>query len=1057
MNLDLLSLNGALCTYQNPECISINRLPMRATLYPFTDAAQAREGSREASPWFRLLDGKWSFRYCQKPGEVTEADTAAGTDRSDWDKVEVPGNWTMQGYGYPHYTNVQMPFKNEPPTVPEENPTGVYATRFEVPADWKGRRVVLHFGGAESVLYVYVNGKPVGMGKDSRLPSEFDVTPYVTVGKANELVAVVVKWSDATFIEDQDQWWMGGLHREVYLYATAPVHIADVFARAGLENNYRDGRLNLTAWIGFPGQPEEGWKARVELFDPKGKAVGKAVEAEFPVANLGGYGRLQANFSVAVKNVAAWSAELPRLYRVVVSLLDPKGRVVEITSTRTGFRSVEVRDRQLLVNGQAVLIKGVNRHDHHDTKGKALDYETLLLDAVTMKRLNVNAVRTCHYPNDPRWLDLCDEMGFYVIDETNLESHAFYNQICSDKRYASAFLDRGLRMVVRDKNHPAVIIWSLGNESGYGENHDAMAGWIRRYDPSRPLHHEGGVSPQLPADMMPKKAYDCGYNVTDIVCPMYPSIDGIIKWATDKKHPDRRRPLIMCEYSHAMGNSNGSLADYWDAFEKYPGLQGGFIWEWLDHGIKQKTASGEEYWAYGGDFGDTPNDLNFVCDGLVWPDRKPHPGVFEFAWLARPVKALGFDAKKGTLRIFNTRYFATLADLRGAWELKINGAVAARGKLPALKTAPRKEEALRLPLRLDKIELPAGAEAFLHVRFTTAAETAWSEAGYTVGWDQIALPAAAFKKAARQSAPKAGKFAPLQITEAKGTKGRTVIGNEVLQLEVAGGKIESLSVKGKTVLSSGPELQIWRGPTDNDGIKGYTHEAYRTLYKWRELGLDKATLSAVPAKVKANRDGSVTLTLEHTVSCAGAKPAAVLRHVYTISPDGSIAVANTFTVSKVCNDLPRLGVTMTLPAGFEALQWFGRGPLENYVDRNRSSLVDLYESTVSGQYVPYVMPQEHGNHTDVRWVAVSNGEAGVRVEAQKPKGPLEFSASHFTAQDLYAAFHTYDLKPRPETFLNLDLQQRGLGTQTCGPDTLPQYKIKPGRHQWTYRLTPWAK
>ncbi|XHR27510.1 MAG: glycoside hydrolase family 2 TIM barrel-domain containing protein [Chthoniobacteraceae bacterium] len=1046
MSRNLLFPTDSLQTFVAPECLSIDRLPMRATIYPFPSAAEARTGGREDSPWFRLLNGKWRFRMAAKPCEVVPEDTAAGADRSKWDQVEVPGNWTLQGYGHPHYTNVQMPFTYEPPTVPDENPTGIYATTFEVPAAWEGRRVVIHFGGAESVLYVYVNGEAVGMGKDSRLPSEFDITPYVAFGVANEVTAIVVKWSDATFVEDQDQWWMGGLHREVYLYSTAPTYLADVFARAGLENDFRDGTLHLSAKIDFAAQPEEGWKARLELFDPRGKAVlRKPLEAPVPIVP-GDFRRLQADFHTTVKNVAAWSAETPHLYRAVVTLLNPKGKAIEAVATRVGFRSVEVRDRQLLVNGKRVFIKGVNRHDHHDTKGKALDYETLLLDAVTMKQLNVNAVRTCHYPNDARWLDLCDELGFYVIDETNLESHAFYNHLCNDQRYAGAFLDRVVRMVERDKNHPSVILWSLGNESGYGPNHDAMAGWVRGFDPSRPLHYEGAISANLPGHLRPGKMFDYGYRATDIVCPMYSSIADIIQWATDKDHPDRTRPLILCEYSHAMGNSNGSLADYWDAFEKYPGLQGGFIWEWIEHGLKQTTPDGEEYWAYGGDFGDTPNDLNFVCDGLLWPNRKPHPGAYEFAYLARPAKALGFDPKTSKLRIANARDFAPLSDLRGGWELKINGALAAKGKLPALKAGPREEQVLKLPLQLAKVELPADAEAFLNIRFEQAHETPWASEGYTVGWDQLALPASAFKKAPRRAGGRKPAAEPLTVTKATG---KVIIENAAVRVVVANGKIEALSFGGKSVLTAGPELQIWRGPTDNDGVKGW-QDAWRALGKWRTQGLDQAVLSAAPAKIKARRDGTVELTLEHAISCAAAKRAVVLLHVYTISPEGSIAVANRFTVGKAVDNLPRLGVVMRLPESFEKLAWFGRGPLENYSDRHRSTLVDLYESTVADQYVPYTMPQEHGNHTGVRWLALADGEgSGLRVEAA---GPLEFSASHFTAQDLYAAYHTYDLKARPETILNLDLRQRGLGTQSCGPDTLPQYQIRAGRHEWRYTL-----
>ena len=1045
---ELLHL-GARKSWVAPECISLNRLPMRATAYPFPTARDARRLDRARSPWFRLLDGQWSFRMADRLEDVKAADVAADTDRTAWDQVAVPGNWTLQGYGAPHYTNVRMPFDNPPPTVPEANPTGIYARTFGVPAEWQGRRVVVHFGGAESVLYVYCNGHAVGLSKDTRLPSEFDLTPFVTFGGANELVAVVVKWSDASFVEDQDQWWMGGLHREVYLYATGPVYLADVFARGGLDAGYVNGQLSLAVKVGFPGQPEEGWTVEAQLLDPAGKAVSaQALTAPVPVGAHDAPRRGQVGFEQTVRRVQAWSAETPHLYTVTVALRDRAGRVVEATAVRVGFRTAEVRDRQLLVNGRPVLIKGVNRHDHHDTKGKALDRETLRLDAVTMKRFNFNAVRTSHYPNDPHWLDLCDELGLYVIDEANLECHAYYHQLGDDARYASAFLERAVRMVERDKNHPAVILWSLGNETAPGPGYGAMAGWIRDCDPTRPLHYEPAVRPYVPPGQPGRKPYDWGYRVTDIVCPMYPSIDTIVGWATDKSHPDQTRPLIMCEYSHAMGNSNGSLADYWDAFETYPGLQGGFIWEWIDHGIKQRTADGQEYWAYGGDFGDEPNDLNFVCDGLVWPDRTPHPGLFEFQHLAQPAKALEYNARTGTVEIRNRRDFATLADVTAQWELKVGGQSVAKGKLPPLRTAPQAAD--RVPLRLPAYTAAPGEEAFLNFRFTAAAATTWCPAGHVLGWDQLALPVKTAKAAG--AAGRSPTLPPLRLER---TDAGFTVESEHLRLTAAAvtGRIDSLRWHGRDLLTGGPLLQIWRGPTDNDGIKGLP-EKWHTVGKWRARGYDCLEVRPASARAMRGADGTVTLAFEHVGACAAGERA--LRHQarYVVSPDGTIRVANTFTVDKAAADLPRLGVVCVLPAALEKLNWYGRGPFENYLDRQRAALVDLYHSTVTAQYVPYIVPQEHGNHTDVRWLALEDSDGyGLRVEA---RGPLEFSASHYTAHDLYAAAHTYDLKPRAEVILNLDYRQRGLGTGSCGPETLERYRIKTGRHAWEYVLRPFG-
>ena len=1050
--LPLLTDGGAK-TWMTPECISINRLPMRATLYPFPTAGEARKAAREDSPWFQLLDGQWEFRMAARPEAVTAEDVAWDTDRREWDTVAVPGNWTLQGYGHPHYTNSQMPFPDEPPFVPDENPTGIYSTRVHIPAAWAGRRVVIHFGGTESVLYLYVNGQPVGMSKDTRLPSEFDLSPFISYGAENVVVAIVVKWSDASFVEDQDQWWMAGLHREVYLYCTdAHVWIEDVFAEGKLENDYADGRLLVTAKVGFAREPEEGWRMEVRLFDPQGKRVlRQPALAPIPFGSTGAWPRGQADIDLPIPRPQVWSAELPRLYRLVVSLLDPQGRVVEACAVRIGFRSVEVRDRQLLVNGRPVFIQGVNRHDHHDTKGKALDRETLRLDAVTMKRFNVNAVRCSHYPNDPYWLDLCDELGLYVIDEANVESHGFYNQICRDRRYASAFLERAIRMVERDKNHPSVILWSLGNEAGYGPNHDAMTAWIRAYDPSRPLHYETAIRMlQSPTLKSPARKFDAGYFATDIVCPMYASIADIVAWAKDKKHPYQRRPLILCEYSHAMGNSNGSLADYWDAFEKYPGLQGGFIWEWIDHGLKQRTADGREYWAYGGDFGDTPNDANFVCDGLVWPDRTPHPALYEFKHLAQPVRLGRYHAKTQTLEVCNRQDFDTLAWVKGEWELKAECRVLASGKLPALDAGPRQKQILPLHLPDWRRAGSVGSEVFLHVRFRAARRSAWSEADHEVGSGQVFL--GKIRPRSRHRTPGASATEPLTVKETAG--GSATISNAAVSLEVSlrDGQLTSLRwADGEEIMVNGPRLQVWRSATDNDGIR-LMDKPNRPLGRWLAQGLDALALRTVSAKLKRRRaDGSVTFSVEQVAACTASPRAVRHRCDYTLWPDGSLQAENVFDVDRAVADLPRLGVGWVLRAGLENLRWFGRGPYENYLDRNRASLVDVHADTVTGQYVPYILPQEHGNHTDVRWLSLGDGtRAGLRVRAGDGSGTLEFSVSHFTAADLFAARHTCDLKPRPEVFLNLDCRQRGLGTASCGPDTLERYRIGAGRYRFDY-------
>lgn len=998
----------------SPECISLNRLPMRATLYPFPTARDAASLDREKSPWYQSLNGPWQFRMAERPEKVVPADVAVETDRSGWDHLEVPGNWTMQGYGKPHYTNVQMPFPDDPPFVPDDNPTGIYTREFTIPREWKGRRVVLHFGGAESVLYVYVNGREVGMSKDTRLPSEFDITDFVQAGRKNRVTAVVVKWSDATFVEDQDQWWMGGLHREVYLYSTAAIYLRDVFAVGGLENDYKDGKLDLFVRVGFPRESEAGWQVEWELLDPKGKSVFRQPkQAEVPCKGKYCWPFQETVFEAKIPRVAAWSAEIPNLYKLVIKLKNPAGKVVEASALRMGFRSIEIQERNLLVNGRRIFIQGVNRHDHHDTKGKALDRATMKLDAVTMKQFNVNAVRTSHYPNDPHWLDLCDEIGLYVIDEANVESHAFYHPIANSPRYASVFLERAIRMVERDKNHVSVIFWSLGNESGYGPNHDAMAGWIRHYDPTRPLHYEGAFR-GLKRLMKPgyPDSFSEGIPATDVVCPMYPSVDRIIKWAQDEKNPERRRPLIPCEYAHAMGNACGSLSDYWDAFEKYPGLQGGFIWEWIDHGILQ-TKDGEKYWAYGGDFGDVPNDANFVCDGLVWPDRKPHPPIFEFQHLAQPVRV---KMAKGGLVFTNRQDFRSLNWLRGEWELLVDGAAVARGRVPVLHIPAR--ETKTVSLALPKRKFP-GSQASVLFKFFAAEAQPWCREGHLVGWEQVDLPRTMLEKPEPSTARPKGEL--------------------ICEIDEKGAGLRQLIWKGRPLLAAPPVLNVWRAPIDNDGLKLWTGQDTKSLSKWRKLGLDKVVTRM--EEVSRKKDGWV-----FSFASSGRRKWSDFRWTLAVQPveTNAVRLVADFELGAGIVAIPRLGLLFTLAPGFENLRWFGRGPWENYPDRKRSAWVAVHESTVTEQYVPYVMPQEHGLKSDCRWVELTAGRTALKVSSPKV---FDFSASHLDAAMLTAATHTTDVRPSPETFLSVDAIHSGLGNRACGPEVLPQYQINGKKYR----------
>ncbi len=736
----------------------------------------------------------------------------------------------------------------------------------------------------------------------------------------------------------------------------------------------------------------------------------------------------------AVPRPQLWSAETPYLYTLVVTLKTPGGE--ESTRCTVGFRKIEIRDRQLLVNGERVMIKGVNLHDHHDTAGKAVHRETMEADVRLMKQFNVNAVRTSHYPKDPYYYELCDRYGIYVVDEANIEAHAFYREMCRDPRYTNAFVERVAAMVERDKNHPCVIFWSLGNESGYGPNHDAAAGYVRATDPSRPLHYEGAIAPG------DGSSWAEGHRATDVVCPMYPPIEDIVTWA---KTTDDWRPMILCEYSHAMGNSNGSLADYWAAFETYPGLQGGYIWEWLDHGIKQIGPDGRSYWAYGGDFGDEPNDANFITDGIVWPNRTPHPALFEFKHLVQPVRVEPVDLAAGRVRIVNKHDFIGLDWLRGEWELTVDGERVQWGELPPLDVPPG--GALEATLDLKGASAAGPGERFLNFRFYQVDETRWAPADFEVAWQQIPLPSVARDLSGLRNLT----GLPVVATEDE-TSITLKAGGVRAIFDKATGALAEFGAKTNLIVA-GPRLNVWRAATDNDGIKlmldGAEWQAYKPLVQWLALGLDRVAHTLESIRLVAS-DGLSVVEIVHRASGRGRGDD--FRHTqrYTLLPSGELAVENTVAIGDGITDLPRVGVSLTLAPGLEALDWFGRGPWENYADRKASAMVGLYRSIVADQYVPYIMPQEHGHKTDVRWLALTDVRGqGVRVAGEPT---LEFSASHFTDDDLYRARHTCDLKPRPEVILNLDAAQRGLGTGSCGPDTLPQYCLLAPEYRFAYRL-----
>ncbi|MEM7798429.1 MAG: glycoside hydrolase family 2 TIM barrel-domain containing protein [Chloroflexota bacterium] len=1038
--------------WENPELFGINKLPGHVRNISFDTLKEARSGDWQASNWCQMLNGTWQFALYPNPDAVPADFFAADYDISGWSDIQVPGNWTTQGFDKPIYTNVKMPIPNTPPFVPKEDkPTGLYRRSFMMPDDWHERQVVICFGGVESAFYLWINGEAVGYSQESRLPAEFDISPYLRSGE-NTITAMVIRWSDASWLEDQDHWWMTGLYRDVYLYAKPVASIFDFYARTELDRDLKDATLHVNARITkIDDRKLDGYVLQMDLYDANGQPVFDTVSKSFlEHDNI----LTQCNLKGAVKAPLKWSAEHPHLYTLVISLYTKEKAFIEALSHKIGFRRVEIVGRELLINGQPVLMKGVNRHEHDPEHGKTISEESMLQDIFLLKQFNLNAVRTAHYPNCQRWYELCDEYGIYLIDEANIETHAVYDRLCHDPHWASAFLDRMMRLVQRDKNHASVIQWSLGNESGYGPHHDAMAHWVRGSDPSRPIHYEGAITRLGSSHTKPSNdgtaddPWYTGHLATDIVCPMYPSVQDIIDFA---RSPQADRPLIMCEYAHAMGNSSGNLREYWEAIRAYHGLQGGFVWDWVDQGLTKVDEKGTSYWAYGGDFGDSINDVNFCINGMIFPDRTVHPAMYEYKYLLQPIWVTALDLNGGRFEIYNENYFSDLSGYTGRFEIMVDGEIVESEPLELPEVGPLERK--KLSVRFKRPDLPPGGEAFINFRFYLKEETPWAEAGHEVAWEQFQLPISAPLPAP----PNLSRMPALTLHSDDGTI--SVAGNGFeLSFDQAAGQLSSWTVNGAELLHSGPQLNVWRAPTDNDGFKtpGVDWRIDKDLYQWKALGLDQLSHTAEGVSVEQVSPQEVRVTIQTVVGSEKKPDAFEHQHVYTIRGDGSLHLENRLSIAKdvKVENLPRIGLSMRMTAGHERFKWLGRGPFENYRDRNAAAVIGRYESTVDEQYVPYIMPQAFGNKTDVRQLSLSAEDgSGLAIEAVGGT-TMEASVSHYSEDDLYQAYHTNELTRLDEIIVNLDHTHAALGGASCGPKALEKYYIRPGNYSFGFVFKP---
>jgi beta-galactosidase len=1004
--------------WENPSLPHVGTVAPHASFIPFPNAAAALKGDPKGSPRYLSLNGPWKFHWSARPADRPLDFWKPAADVSGWAEIPVPSDWMFQGYDYPIYVNTSYEFARnpKPPFVPHDrNPVGSYRRTFTLPTDWAGMNVYLHFGAVKSFFYLWVNGEKVGLSKDSKTPAEFDITRFLKPGE-NVVAAEVYRWSDGSYLECQDFFRLAGIERDVYLYAAPKIRIRDYEVRAGLDGTYRNGTLEVTVELGTAGTPPPGRPVvSLTLYDPAGKTV---------KAGTMTVERTTARFETSLPAVRPWSAETPDLYRLVLELKDTQGKPLEALTSRIGFRTSEIKDGHLLVNGAAVLLKGVNRHEHDPSTGHVISEESMRKDIELMKRSNINAVRTCHYPDDPRWYELCDEYGLYLIDEANIESHGMGygpKSLAKDPGWGPAHLDRVARMVERDKNHPSVIIWSLGNEAGDGVNFEEAYRWLKQRDPSRPVQYER-------AELRPH---------TDIYCPMYASIEEMLKYVSTKQ----ARPLIQCEYAHSMGNSTGNLQDYWDAIESHDQLQGAFIWDWVDQGYAAKTAKGEPYWKFGGDFGppDVPSDQNFCCNGLVAPDRTPHPALNEVKKVYQYVKFVPSNLPAGVIELRNRYGFTPLDRFDLVWELTADGRIMTAGKVEQPAVAPGAAKVFRLGL--PKFEAQPGVEYFLNVSLTSRADWAGVPKGHVVAAEQLPFPAGG------TAAPSPERPLPALAVD-DGPRFVRVSGADLaVRFDKATGALDSYVVGGRELVASGIEPNFWRAPTDND----FGNQMPRRLGIWRQASLyrDLRSISA-----RETGPGWVSVAVEYGL--AGGAATEVLN--YIIGGDGRITIAGqlSFREPGKLPEIPRVGLKMAVPAAFDKVRWFGRGPFESAWDRKTAAFVGLYETTAA-EPCPYVSPQEYGNRTDTRWLAVRDAEGWGLLVTGDPL--FEFSAHPSWPEDLTLATrgskHPPEVQKRDFICLTLDAVEMGVGgDDSWGARVHPQYTIPAQDRGFRLTLSP---
>lgn len=1008
----------------DPELFEVQREPMRSSFIVYPSAGEVLYvNDFRSSPLYRSIGGEWSFHWAETIAERPEEFYRADFDDSSWGTMPVPGLWELNGYGDPVYTNIPYPwhkfFADNPPYVPvEQNHVGSYRREIEIPADWRGRDIFVHIGSATSNLTLWVNGREVGYSEDSKLEAEFDITRYVKFGEKNLLAMQIMRWCDGSYLEDQDFWHMTGIGRDCYIYSRDKRRMTDIKLTPDLTNGCTDGVLDIdiTATRGVK-------SVALHLTDAEGNTL---CRRECAVAG----GRVATRFEV--DNPRKWSAEEPNLYRLTVEASDGR-RTVEATGFNVGFRKVEIAGGQLLVNGQPIYIKGVNRHEMNPNTGYYQTREDMMRDIETIKRLNFNAVRTCHYPNDPLWYDLCDIYGIYLVDEADIESHGMgYGDktLAVREDYLAAHLVRNRRMVMRDYNHPSIIIWSMGNEAGNGTNFYKCYDWIKSYDKSRPVQYE-------------RAGTDSN---TDIYCPMYAGYDYCQRYASGNPS----RPLIQCEYAHAMGNSLGGFKEYWDLVRKYPAYQGGFIWDFADQALAYRDPdSGKLTYRYGGDYNERDaSDGNFNCNGVVAPNRDWHPGAYEVKYQQRNILSRDRDAGSGTVEIFNENFFIDLSKYRLRWQLLVDGSAAMCGTVENIDAAPQTAAIVTLGYTADDVAALSGDEILLDLSYTLKRSDGLIEAGYEVAHDQIALKAydteAHFHTAAA---------AAVSASDTAGTPridSRTVAGDRFRVTFDADGFISDYEYDGTKMLCSALRPNFYRAPVDND--EGAKNNPSHNWFAWRNVSLQLQSFDM------AAEGECVVVTAAYLIAETGA----ALDMTYRICPDGEVIATESMTADKSRTDIKKLmrfGMTMSMPPMFDVVEFYGAGAFENYCDRLSGARIGHYVQSVDEQFYPlYVRPQESGTHCALRWWQIRDSAGRgleIRSDTLFSASATPYSPESIDLMSASAAKHFTELQPDGRTYVNFDLKQQGVGCVNSW-NAMPreEYTLPYGDYRFTFMLCP---